>query len=136
MELRSLQLALPKIKSLGANLVAVSPQLVDKSAIVAKDNALKFDILSDAGNRIAGKFGLVHTMPEKYREMGKKFGVDIADYYGNDSGEMPLAATYVVDQSGIIVHAFIDSDYTKRMEPESIVQVLEKMNQPDSGTGA
>jgi hypothetical protein len=65
-------------------------------------------------------------MPKKYREMGKKFGIDIADYYGNDSGEMPLAATYVANRKGIIAHAFVDSDYTQRMEPDLIVQVLEK----------
>lgn len=65
-----MQLVHSKIKSLEANLVAISPQLSDKSSSIAKDSALEFDILSDAGNRIAGKFGLVHTMPEKYR--GKK----------------------------------------------------------------
>ena len=124
-----MHLVLSKIKSLEANLVAISPQLSDKSSSIAKDNALEFDILSDAGNRIAGKFGLVHTMPEKYREMGKKFGVDIADYYGNDSGEMPLAATYVTNRGGIIVHAFLDSDYTNRMDPEEIIPVLKKMIQ-------
>ena len=70
---------------------------------------------------------LKENIPEPIREMGKKFGVDIADYYGNDSGEMPLAAPYVINRGGIIVHAFFDSDYTNRMEPEEIIQVLKKM---------
>lgn len=109
-------------------MVAVSPQLLDKSSDIAKKHSLDFDILSDEGNRVTGKFGLVHTMPAKYRDMGKKFGIDISDYSGNDSGQMPLPATYVVNSKGIIEHAFLDSDYTIRMEPEEIVQVLEEMN--------
>ncbi len=122
-----MQLALPKIKSLGANLIALSPQLIDKSSGTAKDNALEFDILSDVGNRVARKFGLVYTMPEKYREMGKESGmIDLAASNGDESGELPLAATYIVNPEGVVAHVFLDSDYTHRMEPELIVQVLEK----------
>ncbi len=122
-----MQLTLPEIKSLGTNLVAVSPQVPEKTMATADDNCLSFPVLSDRDNRLANDFGLVFTMPEKYREMGKKFGLDLAAVNGDDSGELPLTATYIINTDGIIEHAFIDCDYTLRMEPSSIIQMLKSM---------
>lgn len=45
--------------------------------------------------------------------------------------EIPIPATYIVDTNGLIVHAFVDADYTKRMEPDDIVAILEKMKGED-----
>jgi peroxiredoxin len=124
-----LQLSLPRIESLGARLVVLSPQLLEKSVETSNKNEVAFDILSDVGNIVANQFGLVFTMPEKYREMGKKVGLDLLVTNGDDSGELPLTATYIIDTDGIIAYAFIDTDYTKRMEPEDIVEVLQRMIQ-------
>ena len=42
----------------------------------------------------------------------------------DDSGELPLAATYVIDMSGKIAYAFVDADYRTRAEPAAIVEAL------------
>jgi len=53
LELRGLQRSLPRIKELGANLVAVSPQLLRGSLSLAECHALEFPVLSDIGNAVA-----------------------------------------------------------------------------------
>jgi peroxiredoxin len=53
---------LPRIRELGATLVAVSPQLPDYSLSTAEKNALQFEVLSDVGNAVARRFGLVYRL--------------------------------------------------------------------------
>lgn len=122
-----MQLALSEIKSLGTNLVAISPQLPERSSMTAQKNSLEFEVLSDVGNRVAREFGLVFPLPERLRPIYEKYGVDLAATNGDETFELPITATYVIAVNGTILHAFIDSNYTKRMEPEEILQVLKRI---------
>ena len=119
-----MQLALPEIEALGAQLVTVSPELPDKSLSTAEKNALAFEVLSDVGNKVARDFGLVFSLAEELRPIYASFGIDIPAYNGDDTFELPMPATYVIDTDGTILHAFVDADYTSRLEPAEIVEIL------------
>ncbi len=119
-----MQLALPEIEALGAQLITVSPELPDKSLSTAEKNALAFEVLSDVGNKLARDFGLVFSLAEKLRPIYANFGIDIPVYNGDDTFELPMPATYVIGTDGTILHAFVDTDYTKRLEPAEIVEIL------------
>lgn len=119
-----MQLALPEIEALGAQLVTVSPELPDKSLSTAEKNDLAFEVLSDLGNKVARDFGLVFSLAEELRPIYASFGIDIPAYNGDDTFELPLPATYVIDTDGTIAHAFVDTDYTRRLEPAEIVEIL------------
>lgn len=121
-----MQLMISEIKSLGATLVAVSPQVPEKSLATAEENKLSFEVLSDVGNKVARQFGLVFSLPERLRTIYKQFGADVAAANGDERYELPLAATYVIDVDGIIRYAFVDTDYAKRLEPEEIVKILKQ----------
>ena len=54
--------------------------------------------------------------------------LDLAKYNGDDSGELPLGATYVVDREGIIRYAFVDADYRKRAEPSDVIAALRRLD--------
>ena len=62
-ELRGLQRVLPEIVQVGASLVAISPQLPDNSLSTEEKNRLTFPVLSDVGNIVAKRFGIVFTLP-------------------------------------------------------------------------
>jgi len=127
LELKALENSFEEIRRLGANLVAISPNLLEKSARLNADNPFSFDILGDEGNNVARQFGLVFTLAEELRPVYSNFGIDLKEYDGNDSYELPLPATYVVGRDGIIASSFVDADYTKRMEPADIVAALQRI---------
>jgi len=127
LELRSLQRSLPEIKSQGAELVTISPQLPDNSLSTAEKLALDFEVLSDVGNKVSRDFGLVFKLTEKMQEIYKNFGIDLPTANGDQSFELPIPATYVVAQNGTIAFAFIDADYTNRLDPETIIAELKKL---------
>ena len=122
-----MQRSLPEIKSLGAELVTISPQLPDNSLSTSEKLALEFEVLSDVGNRVAKDFGLVFKLSDKMQEIYKNFGIDLPTANGDQSFELPIPATYVVAQNSIIQFAFVDADYTNRLDPESIVAELQKL---------
>lgn len=123
-----MQLTLPEIEAQGAQLVAISPTVPDSSLTTAETHALGFEVLSDAGNKTARQLGLVFTLAEELRPLYASFGIDIPASNGDDTFDLPIPATYVIDTDGTIVHAFVDVDYTKRLEPAEIVKILKAMN--------
>ena len=126
LELRALQQALPDIQAQGATLVAISPETPDNSLSTQEKNALEFEVLSDQGNQVARQMGLVFTLPESLRPIYENFGIDVPAANGDQSFELPLPATYVVNTNGTIVHAFVNVDYTQREDPDVIIAALKK----------
>lgn len=127
LELHALQNSLPDIEAAGARLVAISPETPDHSLSTREKNALAFDVLHDKGNHVAKSFGLVFVLPEVLRPIYKGAGIDIPEHNGDTTFELPMPATYIVNQQGEIVYRFVDADYTKRLEPAEIVAELKKI---------
>jgi peroxiredoxin len=40
---------------------------------------------------------------------------------------LPMPATYIIARDGTIAYAFVDADYTRRMEPNDMCAVLERL---------
>ncbi|MGB2692278.1 MAG: peroxiredoxin-like family protein [Thermodesulfobacteriota bacterium] len=127
LELNAYQKHLPEIESLGASLVAISPQTPDSSLSTAEKNDLKFDVLSDEGNKTANEFGLVFELAPELHELYLKFGINIPESNGNDSWEIPLPGTYVIDKDGTVKYAYANADYTKRAEPDEVISKLQEL---------
>ena len=104
--------------------MAISPQLPSLNADLVRQRHLTFEILSDAGNRVADQFGLKFTMPGYLKELYLTFPNDLAKVNGDDSWTLPIPARFVVDGGGIIRWASVDPDYTKRPEPSETVAAL------------
>ncbi|MDC9511270.1 peroxiredoxin-like family protein [Pseudoalteromonas sp. Angola-4] len=125
LELKALNNHLPEFKTHNAQLVAISPQLPDETLSSAQKNALEFDVLSDINNKVAEQFGLLFTLDERIVALYSQFGIDFEKYYGNKSFKLPLPATYIINQKGIITYAFLNEDYTLRAEPTDVLAALE-----------
>lgn len=122
--LRALQVALPEITKLGAELVAISPQTPDESLSTAEKNNLAFAVLSDIGSLTAKAYGIAFDLAEELRPIYTRSGHALPDLNGDDSWVLPIPATYVIDEDGIIVLAFVDVDYRNRLEPAEIIAAL------------
>jgi peroxiredoxin len=124
LELRALQMRLPDIHELGASLVAISPELPDRSLSVAEKNELAFPVLSDAGNGVARQFRLTHRIAADVVDYQLGNGNDVAAFNGSDVAEVPLPATYVIDGQGVVRFAFVSADYTQRADPDAVVAAV------------
>jgi peroxiredoxin len=107
--------------------VAISPELPERALSTREEKTLGFDVLSDVGNAVARQYGLVFALPDRLRPIYQAFGIDLPAFNGDETFELPMPATYVVATDGTIVKAFVDADYTKRMEPAEAVAALKAL---------
>jgi peroxiredoxin len=126
--LRAYQQRLPEIRARGAQLVAISPQRPDQSLSMAEKNALEFEVLSDAGNRVARQFGLVFPLAARLRQVYKNVGgIDLSVYNGDESWELPMPGTFVIARDRTVQLAYVEADYTRRLEPGEILDCLQQL---------
>lgn len=135
LELRALQKQLDTFKELGATLMAISPQTVEVTQKFATEVPLKYEVLADVGAQVARSYGLVYTLNDDYSNTLASLGVTLAEDNGGAQyqSELPIPATYVVAQSGKIVYAFVDADFTKRASPAELIDILKQIKQGSLG---
>lgn len=129
LQLQAMQKRVDAMKSAGVKLFVLTPELPEKASETIEKNQLTMTVLHDKGNQLARQYGLVFKLPEAllplYRDR-----LGLQKYNGDDSMELPLAATYVIDSSGKIQYSFLEEDYKQRAEPADVVAAVRKLVGP------
>ena len=123
--LLALQEELPNFNAHGANLIALTPELPDESISTSEKHNLQFEVLSDVGNKVANEYGIVFQLTNEVAGMYNK-AFELNNHNGDKSNELPLAATYIINEKGEIIYSFLDADYRNRAEPSEITDFLKK----------
>jgi peroxiredoxin len=125
-QMEAMNLVLPEIEQAGATLAAVSPQTVKQSFFMRDQHKLRFPLLSDAGNDLARQFGLTYPIADQQKAIYQRAFVNLPFVNGDESWELPIPATYVIDRDGSVLYASANEDYTDRPEPKDIVHFLQR----------
>lgn len=123
-QMEAMNIILPEIEEAGATLVAISPQTVKQSFFMRDQHKLRFSLLSDNGNHLARQFGLAYRVSEEQKTIYQRAFVNLPLVNGDSSWELPIPATYIIDQNGTVLYASANEDYTERPEPRDLVRVL------------
>jgi peroxiredoxin len=128
-QMEAMNLILPQIEQAGAMLGAISPQTVKQSFFMHDQHKLRFPLLSDAGNMVARQFGLTYRVPALQEAVYRRAFVNLPFTNGDESWELPIPATYILDGAGTVLYASANEDYTERPEPGEIVDALQTVIQ-------
>jgi peroxiredoxin len=120
----AMNLVLPEIERAGATLVAISPQTAKQSFFMRDQHKLRFPLLSDAGNNLARQFGLSYRVPQEQQAIYQRAFVNLPFVNGDESWELPIPATYILDRDGTVVYVSANEDYAERPEPADVLKVL------------
>jgi peroxiredoxin len=123
-QMEAMNLILPQVENAGGSMVAISPQTVRQSFFMHDQHKLRFMLLSDAGNKVARQFGLTYRVPALQEAVYRRAFVNLPFTNGDESWELPIPATYIVDRDGTVMHASANEDYTERPEPLDILRML------------
>jgi len=123
-QMEAMNLVLPEIEQAGATLAAVSPQTVKQSFFMRDQHKLRFALLSDSGNNVARQFGLAYRVSDEQQALYKRSFVNLPFVNGDDSWELPIPATFIIDCDRTVLYASANEDYTERPEPADIVRFL------------
>jgi peroxiredoxin len=127
-QMEAMNLVQPEIERARATLVAISPQTVQQSFFMRDQHKLRFPLLSDAGNNVARQFGLTYRVPEEQKAIYQRAFVNLPFVNGDDSWELPISATYIIDCDGTVLYASANEDHTERPEPQDIVRFLQSLH--------
>jgi len=124
-QMEAMNLIVPEIERAGAALAAISPQTVKQSFFMRDQHKLRFPLLSDAGNQVARRFGLTYRVPNLQQAVYRRAFVNLPLVNGDESWELPIPATYILDRDGTVLYASANEDYTERPEPAEVLRTLQ-----------
>jgi peroxiredoxin len=123
-QLEAMNLIIPEIEEVGASLIAISPQTVQQSFFMVDQHKLHFPLLSDLGNDVARQFGLVYRVPEFQQSVYRRAFINLPMANGDESWELPIPATYILERDGTVLYSSSNPDYTERPEPGEILSAV------------
>lgn len=122
--LDALEAALAELSQAGGTLVALTPDTGGRALDMKRDHALHYEVLVDVDLAVAVAFGIVFRTPPQYIGLLRRSGIDLPERTGNASWLLPVPATFLVGQDGIVRRSWVDIDFTHRAEPADVVAAL------------
>jgi peroxiredoxin len=126
-ELNALADAAPRLMEAGAMVTAITPEIGGMALRTKKERNLQFEILCDVDNGVAMEFGLMFRIPEDIQKSYLKFNVNMPKIYGNDGWMIPIPATYIIRQDGVILYAYANPDYRERCDPQNLIDIVARL---------
>jgi peroxiredoxin len=108
----------------GATIVSIMPERAVYARRASEVSGNGILVLSDIDNGYALSLGLAIWVGEEVRALMLSRGFDLEEFQGNAAWFLPLPATFVIGQDGIVKARYIDSDFRRRMEIADILAAL------------
>jgi peroxiredoxin len=115
---------LPQLTERGIRLVAVSPQKPDGSLTMQQKNSLAFTVVSDPGNVIVGRLGILTRPSEEARAAQLQLGLDLAAANADGTLNLPMPAVVILDAGHAVRWIDVHPDYSTRTEPGQVIDAL------------
>ncbi|AUC75883.1 peroxiredoxin-like family protein [Olleya sp. Bg11-27] len=129
LQLRALQAKLDDIHALGAMLIAISPQVPDGSLTKNEINEMKFTVLSDQDATVATQYGVAWEVPDFLMDhMRVDRHLDLEKINNGNASILPIPATFIVANDGVVAWHYVNVDYRTRAEPDEIIEALKKLS--------
>lgn len=112
------------LRERGALFIAISPQSIRQNDFTVTQHELPFPVLRDEKAAVAAAFGAGYTVPISYRDYYRSILVNIPFINDEDSWRLPLPATFVIGQDGVVQWSSGFADFRVRPEPEEALSVL------------
>jgi len=118
---------LPQLTERGIQLVAVSPQKPDGSLAMQQKHRLAFTVVSDPGNIIAGRLGILTRPSEEARATQLQLGLDLTSVNADGTVTLPMPATVILDATRTVRWIDVHPDYSTRTEPRQVISALDHL---------
>ncbi|HET6192892.1 MAG TPA: peroxiredoxin-like family protein [Trebonia sp.] len=118
---------LPQLTERGIRLVAISPQKPDGSLTMQQKHDLAFTVVSDPGNTIAGRLGILTQPSDEARAAQLQLGLDLTRVNADGTVALPMPATVILDASHTVRWIDVHPDYSTRTEPRQVIGALDQI---------
>ncbi len=117
----------PRLRELGASLLALSPQIPDKLRAIKERHNLEFAVATDLGNELGRRFGILYSYDEPSRQAALARHNPIGDITGTGTWELPKPAVLVIDRDRVVRFVEVSSDWLVRTEAGPVIAAVEAL---------
>ncbi len=125
--LKEWQDKLQQVTSLGAAVIAVSPESPEHVAETVGKGQLAYSVLSDSTGNAIKALGLAFTLDDTTQSKYKGYGIDLSKHNADGDWELPHPATYVVDSTGVIRYLYANEDYKQRANVDEVISAIRQL---------
>lgn len=116
-----------ELAAAGGTLVAITPEKPEKMMATRSKNGVEFTVLSDVDHAAAKAFRVHFTVDDATRTKYEGYGIDLGESNASGTWELPAPGTFVIDREGVVRYAFADWDYTKRADPDEVIDAVKRV---------
>lgn len=126
--LSKVQDSLSLISNTGASVIAISPEKPELLLEMEEKTKAEFTLLYDEGYKIAQAFD-VTFLPNKSElfKYNTFLRADLEEAHSDDSQRLPIPATFIINQDGIVVWRQFDPNYMNRSSVKDILEAIKKL---------
>ncbi len=124
LELKAFAAAHAELARCGARVVSIMPERLEFIRRVSERNNHAFLVLCDMDNSYAMELNLVIWLGERVQKLLSDSGLSLEKVQGNDSWFVPIPATFVLDDKGVIIARYVDPDFRTRMDVDEILEIV------------
>src|SRR5215468_10247824 len=124
LNVRAVIQAMDRIRAIGAQVVAIMPEMQEYAERFKAESGAPFPVLTDLDNGYALSLNLAIWLGAEIQ--GLLSYQDMAKFHGNGGWILPIPAVFVVDRDGIVKARFVDPDFRRRMEIDDLLEALER----------
>lgn len=125
--LSNFQDSLSYVLATGAKVLAITPEKQSSALIMKEKVAATFTIISDPTEEIMKSYKVMFNVTDAYeKKIINALEADIAYNNSKLEANLPVPATFIINQQGIIVYRQFDLDYHIRASIKDILDNLPK----------
>ena len=112
-----------RLRELGYQIIAISPDSPDNAAATASAKALGYTLLSDMKAEAITAFGLAFKVDDETLKRYAGFGIDLEAAAGGEKHHiLPVPAVYIIGADGAIKFVHFDPNYSERLPSDKLVE--------------
>lgn len=125
LQLAALREIEPKLKALGYQLIAVtpdSPAAVQASLKDTKDAAITYTLLSDSQFNLSSAFGVAYYLDEKTSATYlNTYKLNLNKEQSSGKVVLPVPAVFIMNKDGLVQYSYQHINYKVRLQPELLL---------------
>jgi peroxiredoxin len=114
----------PRLRDLGASLVAISPQVPERLIDIKQRHDFEFFVASDLNNELGRQFGILYTFDDPSRQAAIAKGISIGEVTGAGTWELPMPTVLVIDRDRVVRFADGGPDWLLRTEADVVIDAV------------
>lgn len=130
-QLGSLKSIEAKVKKLGVQIVAVTPDTPEELRKSIDKHHLKYTLVSDSKIEASRAFGISFRVDDETVDRLKEYKIDLEAASGENHHILPVPSLFAIKRDGTIAYTYVNPNYKIRPSAKVVLAIAEEIAKPE-----